>query len=371
MIKMVQSKKLSKNLILIIYFFSITLSAQINKVIVKDLMDKKPIYGIKFFSENGSLVGCSDLNGEFEIDKSILKLSNINSLMINEFDYAPIVYKIEEIPKVIFLEKVKINKLDEVVIVKKLSEKYFTIKGYLRSWKLINNKLVKYGDALLEFHIPYENTNNDFNTGIKNYALQYRTFRIDSIKQKSRIISIGQDSFLDSFIPNRDLLTRGSKRYKTEQKNDSLYSIFEENKNIGYAIKSKLNVVNEVKISEKYEGKEALKLLFWKFSGGYEGFEKWTTNNQTRHLSYLFSNEKTIIETRIKAKYNAIETINEIFIDDKIIYNDKKPIKSKKFIDKDRSYYNINYWKEEMKKHPLPKSIENQLLNINENKNNY
>jgi hypothetical protein len=236
----------------------------------------------------------------------------------------------------------------------------------------VNNKLVKYGDALVEYQIPYENSNNDFDTGIKNYVKEYRTFKIDSIKQKSRIISISRfDNFLNNQIPKRDNLTREWKRFKLKQIKDSLFTIFEEDKNVGYSINDKKNKPSEINIGQSFEGEEAMKFLFWKFSGSHKNIEKWNGEGETRHLSYSFSSEKTLVETKTKGIYNAVETINEFFIDDKIIYNDKIPEKFKSHIDKDRSFYDTEYWKEQIIKHPLPSAISTQLINVNENKNTY
>jgi hypothetical protein len=225
----------------------------------------------------------------------------------------------------------------------------------------------------MEYHIPYDTLKyNDVVTGIKNFAKEYRTFKIDSIKQKSRIISISTfDNFLNYQIPKRDDLARGWKRYKLKQIKDSLYAVFEEVKNVGYAITDKDDKASEISINQSFEGEEAMKFLFWKFSGSFKNIEKWNGEGETRHLSYSFSSEKILVKTKTKEMYNAVETINEIFIDDKIIYNDKIPEEFKSYIDKDRSFYNTEYWKEQIKKHPLPSAIAEQLINVNENKNTY
>lgn len=351
------------------YFFY----AQNTKIKILDALDEKPLNGIQFLSENGSSIGSSNLKGEFEFDLMIFQQYGIKSIMIYNSDYLPIEYKIDEIPNVVYLEKSENYELKPVIIIKKLSEEYFTIKGYVRSWQLVNNKLVKYGDALIEYHIPYDTLKyNDFVTGIKTFAIEYRTFKTDSIKQKSRIISISRfDSYLNYQIPKKDNLTRGWKQYKLKQVNDSIFSVFENEKNVGYALKDKNNNVSEINVNQSFEGEEAIKFLFWKFSGSYKNIEKWVGIDETRHLSYLFSSEKTLIKIKTEEKYNAVETINEIFIENKIIYNDKKPEKYKGYIDKDRSFYNTEYWKGQIKKHPLPSAISQQLINVNENKNNY
>jgi hypothetical protein len=357
-------------LISVFLLFPILIFSQNIKITFIDRFDKNPINGMQIFSDNGSLIGNSNIKGEFEFDKSILKQSSVKNLMIYDENYLSVEYNIDEIPQIIRLEKMKSYQLEPVVIIKKLSEKYYTIRGYFRSWQLVNNKLVKYGDGLIEYHIPYKNTNNDFETGIKKYITEYRTFKIDSIKQKSRIISISSfDSYLDCQIPKRDVFARESKKYKTEFIKDSLYSIFEGEKNVGYVINDKNNNASEINVSETFEDNDAVKFLFWKFSASYTNIEKWAGEEEIRHLNYSFTSEKKIVKT--KEKNNAVETINEIFIDDKLIYNDKIPEKSKTYIDKDRSFYTSKYWEEQRKRHPLPSAINEQLINVNENKNNY
>ena len=115
----------------------------------------------------------------------------------------------------------------------------------------------------------------------------------------------------------------------------------------------------EINVSESFEDSNAVKFLFWKFSGNYVTNEKWIGEEETRHLYYSFSSEKKIV--KYKEKNNAVETINEIFIDNNLIYNDKIPEKSKTYIDKDRSFYISKYWEEQIKKNHKPSAIKEQL----------
>lgn len=290
-----------KYLFSVLLLFPILIFSQNIKITFIDKLDKKPINGMQIFSDNGSLIGNSSITGEFEFNKSILKESGVKNLMIYDENYLSVEYTIDEIPQIISLEKLKSYQLEPVVIIKKLSEKYYTIRGYFRSWQLVNNKLVKYGDGLIEYHIPYKNTNNDFETGIKKYITEYRTFKIDSIKQKSRIISVsGFDSFLDCQIPKRDVLARGWKQYKTELIKDNLHSIFEGKKNVGYVKYDKNNNASEINVSESFEDSDAVKFLFWKLSASYTNTEKWTGEEEIRHLNYSFTSDKKIVKTKEK-----------------------------------------------------------------------
>jgi hypothetical protein len=358
----------------IILFFPFFFYAQNSKITILDKLDKKPLNGIQIFSGNGSFIGNSNAKGEYEFDATALLQSGIKSIMVYDSNYLPNEYRIDEISAIIYLDKIKSYELEPVVIIKKLSEKYFTVKGYIRSWQLVNNKLVKYGDALIEYQIPYEKQkkNDVSSTVIKKYITAYRTFKTDSIKQKSRIVSVSfNDGYFKYSLPQTDIIERWSKYFKSEQVKDSLYTVFDQGKKVGYAIYDKYNIPSEINISQNFEKEEAVKVLFWKISVEFKEIEKWTGNGETRHPSYLFSSKKALVETKTEGKYNAVETINEIFITDKIIYNDKKPKIYKSNIDKDRSFYNSEYWKEQIKKHPLPSAVTEQLINVNENKNTY
>jgi hypothetical protein len=355
--------------LLFLLFYTCMFSQNI-KITILDNLEHKPVSEVQIFSENGSLLGSSNSAGEFEFQLHSIQEQGIKTIMIYDGNYLSQEFRIAKIPKIIYLEKIKSYELEPVVIRKKGFEEYYIVKGYIRSWKLLNNKLIKYGDAIIEYHIPYKNSENVIITGIKYHIREYRTFKTDSIKQKSRIISIhGYDSFLDYKIPKRDILADG-RYYSTELVKDSLYNVLNNGKKVGTAIISNNNVA-QTYIKESFEGDEAIKVLLWKLSVAYTDFEKWKGEDETRHLSYSFTNEKKLIETKIKGKFNAEETINEIFIDDEIIYDAIKPQKSKTSIDTDRSYYSTEYFKEQIKKHPLPKAIKEQLTNINENKNTY
>lgn len=78
-----------------------------------------------------------------------------------------------------------------------------------------------------------------------------------------------------------------------------------------------------------------------------------------------------MIKIKSEGQCSAVETVNEIFIDDEIIYDYKKPALYKSSVNYDKSFDNSEYWTEQLKKHPLPSAISPQLTKINENKNTY
>jgi hypothetical protein len=357
---------------IVLLFSSFFIYPQKSRIVVLDNLYKKPLIGIQILTEKGSFIGNTDVNGRFEFDMISLSKTGIKSILIYDPDYLPLEYKIDEIPELVYLEKIRHYELDPIVIVNKSSAKYFTVKGYVRSWKLVNDKLVKYGDAIVEYLIPYvkDIKKNVSSTVIKKNFIAYRNFKIDSIKQRSRIINISlNDGYLNCSIYQTDLLARAAGYYKSKKLNDTLYDIMDEGRKIGYAIYNKNNLLSEINIGQNFEGEDAMKVLFWKVSAKIKKIERWTGNDGTRYPSYVYSNQKSFVETKEKGKFNAVEIINEIFIEDAISHENKKIKKYNSGIDFDRSYYSREYWNDEQIKHPLPISITEQLVKLNENKN--
>ena len=355
---------------LIIVMLVPLLSFSQKKITILDKYNKKSLIGVNILSKEGAFLLSTDNKGHVNIE--YLEEAGIKDIIIYDPNYNLLEYKINKVPKIIYLEEKKAVLLETITIKSKLKKgEYFIVHGYIRSWQLVNNKLIKYGDALIEYHIPYKKQENSVVTGIKNYITAYRTFKTDSIKQKSRIISFSRkDNFLDYHIPRKNILIKQDyEDYKIAQNKDSLYNIYKENKKIGYVIYNKEKLPITIVISENSEENEEIKSSFWKLSAHSKNTEKWLGEGLERHLSYSFSSEKILIETKLGDK--VVETINEIFINNKISYNLTKPKKSKRFLDIDRSYYIDKYWNKQILEHQLPSNIKKQLTSINENKNTY
>ncbi|MDC1161924.1 hypothetical protein OAT18_00640 [Tenacibaculum sp.] len=308
--------------------------------------------------------------GRFEIGE--LKKIGVEVIVIYKPNYEILEFKTEKIPQSIHLKK-KVNIVLENIEIRSKSkgEKYFKVIGYARSWQIINNKLTKYGDALIEYHIPYKTPTNNIITGVKKYITGYRTFKIPGMKQKSRIISFsGFDNFFNINIPRQNILIRQHyENYKIKKSKYGIFNIIKNEEKIGHVIYDKDSIPLKISLEEKFKNDEEEKNIFWKFSSSSKNIEEWRNNGKERYLSYLFSNDKKIIKTKIGE--STIEVINEIFFEDEIRYIIKKPRKSKRHIDKDRSFYSKEFWKEKLIEYPLPRSIKKQLIKINENKNRY
>lgn len=365
-------QKMKKNILKLIFIvFPILLTAQKSEIKFLDELNKEPIIGLQIFSQNGSFIANANSKGIFELDVELLQQGGIKSIIAYNTEYVSSEYKVSEIPAIIYLKKNETIQLDDVTVTASSSlSEYFTVKAYFRSWKLKDGALIKYGDGLVNYHVPYAEAKDNFNNDVKSYFSTYRTFNAESVKQKSRIISISiWDDYLNvSRIPKNDLLKRRV-YYKVGSIKENFGTIYEEGKDIGYVIYDENNYAKEINVNEAFDPEDVVKILSWKISGKSTEIEKWTDYGNTRHPSYLFSNYKKGIKS--KKKENYIETVTEIFIEDTIIDGEQKPENSKKHIDQDRSYYKANFWDELLKKHPLPSEIKAQLTTVNENKNTF
>lgn len=359
--------KYLKNIFCLLIIFSpYFVIAQTTRITVLNKKDNTPINGISILSETGSLIGKTNQKGEFVFNKSDFGKLDLKKLMFYDTGYQSVEFPVSALPSIIHLEELKTNQLDGVVVTAKRTNKSYILNAYVRSWKLVNDKLVRYGDALIEYEMPFEISKNPFRAQNKKYVKQFRNFKVDSIKSKSKIISISfRDGFFEDNIPNGDRVSSSWSWYTMKKNADSLYDVYDEGKKAGYAI-VKNNSPVEINVTDVFEGEDALKIaLWWKVAGKSNRIEKWATTDAIRRPTYIFSDKKLLEKT------NHIETVTEIFIDPEINYNLIKPEKYKSIIGIDQSFYSSDYWIEKLKKHPLPSSISEQLNSVNELKNTY
>jgi hypothetical protein len=370
MFAFIKTKIMIAKICTILLFVTFHSFAQNVDITIINKSSNQRLVGVQVLSKDGGLLLSSNAKGQ--ISRQLLIKTGIKSIVIYDPDFEIMEYKTEDIPDVIYLAEKAVNQLDDIIInARKKDKRYFKVRGYARSWQLSNGLLVKYGDAIIEYNIPYDNKGNDMVTGIKKNIMAFRTFNTDSTKQKPwGLVISGYDPYFEVNIPRRDILKRQSyKEFNIEMNADSVSHVFSESKNVGYVLYDENNTPVKINIIENIDGEEKIKNIFFKYSYSSSDTEKWMGEGNERHLSYSFSNEKKIMESKLETIN--IETVNEIFIDDIVMYFIDKPKNAKKHINKYLSYYNYEFWKEEIEKHPLPAYIESQLINANENRNSY
>ena len=310
------------------------LLAQLSKITIQDKVSHKPLIGISMLSESGSLIGSSDKEGEITFDISSFKMLNIHKVVFYNTDFQSIELSISSIPPVLYLEKVEAHILDNVEIRAKQDSKYFMLRAYVRSWKLINNKLVRYGDGIINYEIPFQRKIKGLYMESKRYIQSFRNFRIDELKAKSRIASISMyDGYFADRLPSGDRISSSWSWYQTDRTKDSLRTVYDEGKNVGYAIFDSNDLPAEINVGNSFEGEEALKIaLWWKIAGRTKNIEKWRGKGETRRPTYIFSNKKTVLKSKGIEEPGTEETVTEIFIDEEINYSYSLPEKFKRIV---------------------------------------
>jgi len=358
---------------LAILFSPSTVLAQQSKIVIQDKLDHRPLIGISMLSESGSLIASSNANGEIIFDLSSFAALGNDKVLFYNTDYQTVEMSIISLPTMVYLDKLNSHSLEAVEINAKHVSKYFTLKAYVRSWKLVNDKLVRYGDAIVDYQVPFKRKKGFFHLENEKYIKAFRNFRIDDVKAKSRIVSVSAfDGYFADHLPNGDRLSSSWSWYTTKKNQDSLHTVYDDGKSVGYAIFDRNNLPVEINVGSSFEGDEAIKIaLWWKIAGKSKNIEKWRGTGETRRPTYIFSNRKTLVKSKVKNEHNTEETVTEIFIDDQIQYNAGIPEKYKKAVNIDQSFYSSDYWTEEIKRRPLSGFIQTQLNNVKELKNTY
>jgi hypothetical protein len=281
-----------------------------------------------------------------------------------------------EIPSIIMLKKIKFKEIEPVQLFSKKKE-FYKVRGYFRSWRLLNNKLMKYTDGIVETKIPYDTikNKNNFTSKTINYYTSYRTFLAENTKEKSTYIRLS-DGIVDYYIPKYHKLKGLDNYYKYHRINDSVSRIsinghIDDNYEKGYVVYDKLRQPIEIQTNVEFKDDKQIKILFWKLSGSFTNNEKWVSDGNLYKPSYLFSSKKTLIKNKTTNQFESEEIICEIYIDDNIIHNDLNPPKYKTQINHNSSFYTSPYWESYMKRHPLPSLIFEQIPKLKEAQNKY
>ncbi len=343
-----------------------------------DSISKQPLTNIQILSENGSYIGSSDMSGEFQIDWDTLKNKNIRSIMFSGTDYFSSEISISKLPEIISLLKIKTQEVETVSIRYKYQKKYFTVQGYFRSWQLLNNKLTKYGEGIIEYHIPIDSSKLD-KTDIKKFITQYRTFSLDSIYKNPTKVTVKyfNNVYLYNYIPKIDLYNRNKNYFDIKIINDNLSNLSKLDEggkttgSISFDVqKFPMKTIYMRDSSFDLNG-NPIKVIDERYSHKYYVVEEWTGQNTFRHLTYTFYDYKNKVKAANKNEFNDLESVFEIFIDDNVIFDDKAPEKYKKKPSETESFYTTEFWKSHLEKNPLPSEIQNQISKLKPNANKY
>lgn len=149
---------------------------------------KKAIPNVKAISENGEIVGISDLNGFLKISNS-----NFEKLELFHTNYNSDFLTPKSAKDSVILQDLKINNIDEVVI-KKQAKKYLNLYAYFISYQLIDGNPQSYNDGIIVYTLNAKTQKLKKEKIIKQRLLKNVDFLNQFYtKNPNRTFSVGSD----------------------------------------------------------------------------------------------------------------------------------------------------------------------------------
>lgn len=219
--------------------FLISWNFAIAQVQIIDQNDFTPIPFVHIISEEGTIIGTSDIEG-------MIDLTEIIGVKTDSVSFQHISYQNKTISKEKFIhgETVELTKRDilipEIVISNQSQPVYLVLKGFYRSYQIENGIPKYYTDGVVEYYISKNK--------LKNKVLQHRSFRNKKLEaaEKKRINMV---SMVVAGVPYINAKTEIDMLDKDYIINDSSEGriILKENTEVGsvsYDAQSNMAVVN-------------------------------------------------------------------------------------------------------------------------------
>lgn len=367
-------KIINIHIIVILICQNLSLKAQI---VIKDVESNENISFVELRDFNERILGISDENGivSKDIIEKIAK-GNSNDVFLYHMSYKPF-----KTLKSQFLESNIISlsrntiALDEVTVLPNKTKSFVLVKGYFRTYDIVDNQLKSYADGIVEYLYP-ENSKSD----ILIKRNQERSLLLPSGKGLPALMNI---NIVGPRIPDMNL---------TNENAAKTYSFFD-NKNNNYFLLDKNKTVRLNKIPLK-DGKNGIlqeisyltaeqKKTVKRF--GNESIHEY--HNESSVYNVSDSNEislaniiyhKEIRKFKMKGKnderFQDVEDVGEFFVE-KIEYLQEKPKNFGRFTGFNGfSNYGSKFWEDVSSKKlykPLPEAIFKSLTNdLVELKNN-
>ncbi len=357
---------MTKFLFLLAFIATSIASIQAQNVVM-DSISKEPIPFVEIYSDKGDILGTTDYNGEIPL----VQLNKIKELGCERVYFHHINYHGKDISVKEFstltnislapLELEKINALDEVVVFSKNKKKYIKFTAYFRSVQFNNNRPQYYMDGIVEYYISNKNGN------AKIHILQNRSLKDAAIKQVDEKGMI-QTSFnitgvphLSNFIDFEEL----KKEYNISSLGKN-YSFNEDKLEIGNIITE--NGTTFLNLEIYSEEKPKVMKLF----GTESILKNYTVNaiynkniNVLNDLLYFKEYRQYDIKQKRDSDYTRINCINEVFLTDRELTDDKPLSKDSFYSFIDESNYDNSFWENIKNDYiiPAPKTVESFIKN--------
>ena len=311
-----------------------------------DSETQKPIPFANIFSNDGNLVGLSDINGALSKTKL---LKNNNQLTIQHVSYENCLISSELLEK---KDTLKMNKrqnlLPEVTAIpenKKVYD-YIVITGYYRCYQLEDSITKYYKDGIVEFYIPKKGKN------IKRIVLNSRYFLNKELieQQKTRKFMVNINGTVIPYLDQGSILDELGKQYTTKEyqgaklilRSDSVVGTLRPDSSRGliniyvdliapqkeeiHNLFNYTSRITNINISENY------------WSGEISSFSKSDLESKKEYRKLFFKHKKDKSET-------AIDIISELYIVDKKYVSKEDYSKKKKVSDQSySSVFSNEYW---------------------------
>lgn len=137
---------------------------------IQDSISLAPIAGANVYSDSGTLLGMSDVEGIIQLDS--LKAIPSKDVLINHIAYKNIELSFADFnkAKVILLAPRQIP-IEEIGIVDRSKFDYVVLKGYFRNYETYNNRSRYLYDGIVSHYIPINKTKGKTRTQIHQYRI--------------------------------------------------------------------------------------------------------------------------------------------------------------------------------------------------------
>jgi hypothetical protein len=356
-------KKICFHFTTLIIFFQ--LNAQVN-IVDKETNDVIPF--VEIYDTSGNIIGLSDENGT--ITKEIIE--KINQLNTSSIQFSHISYKTSLIPKSKFLELKQIYltreiiMLDEAVVVPNKNRNFLLLKGYYRTYNIIDTQVKSYSDGIIEYLYPTDSKKSVVIRRLQERSFLKKTPAIlsDTVKKLMEINIVGPR------IPDMNIIAENTNHiydYLDEQSNHYFLLSREKQSKITKIDIEKGNkaILQEVSYLSPNEQKVIKRF-------GNESSFEYHNESSLYHTDSLadisLSNliyHKEIRKFKMKGKnderFQNVEDVGEFFIES-VEYLDKQPKGFGKFTGFNKfSSYSLSFW-EQFTKHPFYKPLPSGIL---------
>lgn len=339
------------------------------QITIKDFTNNEPIPYVELLNSSGRIIGLTNEKGivNSELIKNIE--NNISKyIRLHNLSYTDIL-----IDKEIFLNQReiylyrKIRQLEEVTIKPKIKTYYLQLRGYYRTYSIIDSNIKNYADGEIIFLFPKNSGKN-----VLNYRVQERSY----IPVKEKKIGEFNINIVGPRVPDMNLMNTNRNKETFEYLDELAQNYFlngqrdKINTQAAYSANGNKLIVYNAAFTSPNKPVNLTRGSRQSIMNYHNEFTVFNTSQQSEVSLENISYHKEIRKYKMKRKedkaFQDIEDIGEFFVYDATYV--KKPDKCFKLFTgfNNESNYTTEYWKT-AEKHafyqPLPSGIADSSKN--------